>query len=332
MLIDFRTRTGGSGPPLPVWRTVNAPFSAYWQCIATNGAGRWLAIGTLPTNANITVSAVSDDNGETWQYDGAGSLLPFAGGVHRLIFNAGLFIAVGVYGVATSPSGRTWTNQTASLPYAPSPFGGYYAALAHGGLAWLPYRTHVLVGSGGGAYTATALPSAADWRDMVGLGGVILLIAYGVGGGNSAVLRRNSGTNFQLLGTSIGAPIWRAAAGFARSSDGWPGWFFAFPENQAVAYRSEQADSWNSLPLPRAIPLPVPAYSDGGMLVAGRSNACLRSADGAGFTDYSPVPDPYYVNDMAASGRRYIAVCYDRTGNSGATWQTDKFLILDVPA
>lgn len=328
MLIDFRTRTGGSGPPLPVWRAVNAPSAAFWTCVASNGAGRWVASGSLPTNADVSIVAVSDDNGDTWQYAGT---LPFAGGAQRLIFNAGLFIAVSLYGVATSPNGITWTNQTASLPFAPSPGMGYYTALANGGIAWLAYRTHILTGTGSGAFTATALPNTNDWRDLVGLGNsLILLIANGYGG-SSAVLRRGSGANFQLMAAPIPAPIWRAAAGFARSSDGWPGWFFAFPENQAVAYRSEQADSWDSLPLPRAIPLPVPAYGDGGLLVAGRSNACLRSADGAGFTDYSPVPDPYYVNDMAASGRRYIAVCYDRTGNSGATWQTSKFLILDVP-
>lgn len=327
MLIDFRTR-GGGGAPLPVWRRVNAPSAAFWTCIATNGAGRWVAIGYLPTNANVSIVAVSDDNGDTWQYAGS---LPFAGGAQRLIFNAGLFIAVGVYGVATSPTGQTWTNQTASLPFAPSPGMGYYTALANGGIAWLAYRTHILSGTGSGGYTATALPNTNAWRDLVGLdSGLILLIANG-GGGNSAVLRRTAGANFQLMGAAVPGPVCRAAAGFSRTSDGWPGWFFAFPENQGVAYRSEQADSWDSLSLPRTILLPVPAYGDGGMLVAGRSNACLRSADGAGFTDYSPVPDPFYVNDMVAAGRRYIAVCYDRTGNSGATWQTDKFLILDVP-
>ncbi|GFZ80672.1 hypothetical protein GCM10011497_06430 [Elstera cyanobacteriorum] len=331
MLIDFRTRTGGSGPPLPVWRTVNAPSWAYWQCIATNRAGRWVAIGTLPTNANYTVSAVSDDNGETWQYDGAGSLLPFAGGIHRLIFNAGLFIAVGVYGVATSPNGRTWTNQTASLPYAPSPANGYFAALAFGGFALMPYRTHSVHGVGAGPWYAKPLPVAENWAEMLGFGtGTVLLISQGGGNGSTVLRWQISPADYETM-PSIPAPIWRGATGFSRS-DGWPGWVFAFPQNQAAVFRSQWADSWDSLPLPRAIPLPVPTYGDGGLLVAGRSNACLRSADGAGFSDYSPVPDPYYVNDMAASGRRYIAVCYDRTGNSGATWQTDKFLILDVPA
>ena len=126
-----RLHGGGGAPPVPQWRIVNAPALAFWYLMATDGLGRWVALGNLPNSGNTAVAAISTDNGESWSLGGT---FPGGAGLTRLIYNAGLFIAVGLYGVWSTPNGTVWSPET--LPYAPSPANGYGCALAQGRVAW----------------------------------------------------------------------------------------------------------------------------------------------------------------------------------------------------
>lgn len=312
---------GGGAPPVPQWRIVNAPALAFWYLMATDGLGRWVALGNLPNSGNTAVAAISTDNGESWSLGGT---FPGGAGLTRLIYNAGLFIAVGLYGVWSTPNGTVWSPET--LPYAPSPANGYGCALAQGGTAWLPYRTHIVTGP---PWTANALPVAANWRDIAGLVTGLTVLFDDGGPGQTRAYRRNSGATF-LTGDLLPGRAWRVTAGLSRALDGWPGWFFALPDNQALLWRSAQADLWDALALPAAIPLPVPACGPAGLVIAGRSQRSFHSGDAASFADIGAVPDPFFVNDLAVSGRRYIGAVYDKNG-AAYQYQASKFLILDIP-
>jgi hypothetical protein len=150
------------------WTLPSTPFTATRTGIAY-GDGKWVAVGSQAVS-------ISTDNGVTWTSTTGISALALAQGVS---FGNGIFSAVGINGVVTSPDGVTWT--TVSIPSIAIPLD---IVFGNQKFVALDVNGQVFTSPDAVTWTRTRLSDGDTWRSITFGDGFFVAFADTSGGDN----------------------------------------------------------------------------------------------------------------------------------------------------
>jgi prepilin-type N-terminal cleavage/methylation domain-containing protein len=266
---------------LPTFLPGSGLSAADWKPAVLGKAG-WVTIA-----AGTNKAAVSSD-GATWV---ANTNLPTSDVWQDITYGAGLYVAVGTAGAATtyatSPNGSVWTAM-ATLP------SGIYKGIAYGGSKFIAVGTNVAASSVDGlTWTALTIP-AGTWSNIIR-------------GGNGAWVAINS-VSSNLIAYSADGVTWSTQT--LPSTQTWNkvcyggGKFIAVASsataNAAVSY---DGITWSTTALPSGVSYGGVAYTNGvyTAVVSGTTTA-YTSLDGNTWTSQAMSSSATWNGLTAISG------------------------------
>lgn len=316
--VDLELEEPGS-PGLVLWVGEEVPPGTYSLRLSLIRGNKELGGGPL----RLTVTEPVPNPGADWR--------PLAPSLYRVVFQGGLFLALGDEGsLLTSPDGRIWTPRDSSTraKLFGAAWGGRWVAVGQDGVllasedgrGWRPVPLPTAdwlygVAYGGGRFVAGgtgpflwASEDGLRWRPLplpdpgLTLQGLVWgpggFVAVGLGG---VVLRSPDGLAWERVATGTSGHLRDVAytpLGYVAVGDG--GTVLLSPDGRG--WRLHRAGEEDLVGV---------AFGEGVLLAVGARGGVYLSPDGAGWSPLAPLP--VALSSVAHGHRRFVAVGYAGT-------------------